>query len=54
MQYKESYQLSEVRNKMPAMREAATKAPVLLTDNGYPAYIFMSLAQYEKLTRKEK
>ncbi len=50
---KQSFRLSELRS-MPKIKRAAYKAPVLLTENGSPEFVFMTIYEYERLTKKNK
>jgi prevent-host-death family protein len=50
MNTKQSFQLSEVRS-MPRIKKAAYDAPVLLTENGSPEFVFMTIKEYEKMKK---
>ena len=50
---KQSFQLSELRS-MPVIKKAAYKSPVLLTENGSPEFVFMTIADYEQLKKDAK
>lgn len=47
----QSFQLTELRS-MPKIKEAVSKAPILLTDKGIPQYVFMSTAQFEDMQKE--
>lgn len=50
---KQSFGLTEMRC-MTEVKAAAYKAPVLITDNNYPAFVFMTLKQHSELEKKAK
>ena len=50
---KQSFRLSDLRS-MPSIKKAAYKAPVLLTENGSPEFVFMTISEYEKLKKEAK
>ncbi len=50
---KQSFRLTELRS-MPSIKRAAYKAPVLLTENGSPEFVFMTISDYKKLKKDAK
>lgn len=49
----QSFRLSDLRS-MPSIKKAAYKAPVLLTENGSPEFVFMTISDYKKLKKEFK
>lgn len=49
----QSFRLSDLRS-MPSIKKAAYKSPVLLTENGSPEFVFMTIYDYEKLKKETK
>ena len=47
---KQSFRLSDLRS-MPSIKRAAYQAPVLLTKNGSPEFVFMTISEYTELKR---
>lgn len=50
---KQSFRLTELRS-MPRIKKAAYEAPVLLTENGSPEFVFMTIKQYEEMKKAAK
>lgn len=50
IEMKESFRLTELRS-MPSIKRAAYKAPVLLTENGSPEFVFMTISDYQELEK---
>lgn len=44
----QSFRLSDLRS-MPSIKKAAYQAPVLLTENGSPEFVFMTISEYREL-----
>lgn len=47
---KESFKLTDLRS-MPRIKKAAYKEPVMLTENGAPEFVLMTITDYENLKK---
>jgi prevent-host-death family protein len=49
----QSFRLTDLRS-MPKIKKATYEAPVLLTENGSPEFVLMTIKQYEEMKRRIK